>query len=133
MASENSNSGIKIPTFNGTVDESAKFWLAKFEQVMKLKKVKNEDKCIQLFLLLEGQAELWYHTLAEETQGDFDNLTKAFKERFLPSETDRIRSISQFRALVQAKDEPTDDFIEKVIPLGQDLDKSEQEIIDQIY
>ena len=93
MASENSNSGIKIPTFNGTVGKSAKF-----EQVMTLKKVKNEDKCIQLFLLLEGQAELWYHTLAEETQGDYDNLTKAFKERFLLSETNRIRSISQFHA-----------------------------------
>ena len=133
MASESSNSGIKIPTFNGSVGESARFWIAKFEQVMKLRKVKNEDRCIQLFLLLEGQAEMWYHTLSEAIQGNYEELIKAFNGRFLPSETDRIRSVAQFRALVQARDERTDDFIEKVIRLGKDLDKKEQEIIDQIY
>ena len=62
MATGNSNtgSGVKIPTFRGTVGEIAKIWQAKFEHVMKLKKrVKNADKCIQLFLSLEGQTELW--------------------------------------------------------------------------
>ena len=79
-SSESANSGIKIPTFSGTRGESAKFWLAKFEQVMKLKKVKDEDKTIQLFLLLEGQAEIWYHTLPEDTQGNFAKLKETFEE-----------------------------------------------------
>ena len=133
MAAENSNSGVKIPTFSGTVGESAKFWLAKFEQVMKLKKVKNEDKCVQLFLLLEGQAELWYHTLSDEIQGDYKSFTKAFTDRFLPSEVDRVVNVRRFRGLMQLAGESTDDYIEKVIRAGNDIKKSEQEMMDQIY
>lgn len=134
MASaERTSSGIKIPTFTGSKGESAKFWLAKFEQVMKLKKVNNEDKCIQLFLLLEGQAEMWYHTLDDRTQGNYKKLSEAFADRFLPNESDRIGQVSQFRGLVQMKEECTDDFIEKVIRMGKDLSKNEQEVIDQIY
>ena len=134
MASESSNNnGVKIPTFCGNVGESPKFWLAKFEQVMKLKKVKNEDKCIQLFLLLEGQAEMWYHTLTEAVQGNYEDLTKAFKDRFLPSELNRVVNVSRFRGLVQQKGESTDDYIEKVIRAGKDIEKKDQEIIDQIY
>ena len=133
MASEKSNAGVKIPTFSGTIGESAKFWLAKFEQVMKLKKMKNEDKCIQLFLLLEGQAEMWYHTLSNEIQGDYTNLTQAFRDRFLPSELDRVVNIRRFRGLMQLAGESTDDYIEKVIRAGNDIQKSEQEMMDQIY
>ena len=77
---ENMNSVVKIPTFCGSQGESAKFWLAKFEQVMKLRKVSNEDKTIQLFLLLEGQAEMWYHTLSEDIQGTYNNLRTAFSK-----------------------------------------------------
>ena len=123
MASENSNSGVKIPTFSGTICESAKFWLLKFEQVMKLWKVKNEDRCVQLFLLLEGQAELWYHTLTEDVQGNYGLLTKAFRDRFLPSELDRVVNVSRFRGLVQRKGESTDNYIEKVIRAGNDIKK----------
>lgn len=130
---ENMNSVVKIPTFCGSQGESAKFWLAKFEQVMKLRKVSNEDKTIQLFLLLEGQAEMWYHTLSEDIQGTYNNLRAAFVERFLPSESDRIRDISKFRALCQLREESTDDYIEKVIRMGRDLEKSEREIVDQIF
>ena len=133
MAAENSNSRVKIPTFSGTVGESAKFWLAKFEQVMKLRKVKNEDKCVQLFLLLEGQAELWYHTLSDEIQGDYKNLTKGFRDRFLPSELDRVVNVRRFRGLMQLAGESTDDYVEKVIWAGNDIKKSEQEMMDQIY
>ena len=101
MASENSNSGIKIPSFSGTVEESAKFWLAKFEQVIKLRKIRNEDKCVQLFLLLEGQAEMWYHTSIEDVQGNYELLTKALMDRFLPlSEQDRVVNVGQCRGLV---------------------------------
>ena len=71
---ENMNRVFKIPTFCSSQGESAKFWLAKFEQVMKMKKVSNEDKTIQLFLLLEGKAEMWYHTLSEDIQGTYNNL-----------------------------------------------------------
>lgn len=130
---DNVNSSIKLPTFDGKKGESAKFWLAKFEQVMKLKKVNNEDKTIQLFLLLEGQAEIWYHTLAETSQGTYKSLKEAFVERFFPSESDRIRDVSRFRGLVQARDEPTDNYIEKVIQLGRELEKTDQEMIDQVY
>ena len=86
MASEvSSNCGVKIPTFSGTVGESAKFWLAKFEQVMKLRKVKNE----------------------EAVQGNYGLLTKAFRDRFLPSELDRVVNVSHFRGFVQRKGEST--------------------------
>ena len=132
-SSENSNSGIKIPTFSGIRGESAKFWLAKFEQVMKLKKVNDEDKTIQLFLLLEGQAEIWYHTLPDDTQGNYQKLKETFEERFLPGASDRLANVSSFRGLVQQRGETTDDYIEKVIRMGQDINKGEQEIIDQIY
>ena len=132
-SSEHSSQGVKIPAFSGNKGESAKFWLAKFEQVMKLKKVNNEEKTIQLFLLLEGQAEMWYHTLGDDIQGNYKNLRTAFVERFLPSDSDRIANVSHFRGLVQMAQESTDDYIEKVIRLGQDLEKSEQEIIDQVY
>ena len=123
MASENSNYGVKIPTFSGTVGESAKFWLLKFEQVMKLRKVRNEDRC---------QAEMLYHTLTEAVQGNYGLLTKAFRDRFLPSELDRVVNVSRFRGLVQRKGESTDNYIEKVIRAGNDIKKSEQEIVDQI-
>ena len=132
-SSENSNSGIKIPTFSGIRGESAKFWLAKFEQVMKLKKVNDEDKTIQFFLLLEGQAEIWYHTLPDDTQGNYQKLKETFEERFLPGASDRVANVSSFRGLVQQRGETTDDYIEKVIRMGQDINKGEQEIIDQIY
>ena len=98
---DSQTSSVKIPAFNGRQVESAKFWLAKFEQVMKLKKVSDEDKTIQLFLLLEGLAEIWYHTLSENVQGTFENLRAAFVDRFLPCESDRIRDVSCFRALYQ--------------------------------
>lgn len=130
---DNINSRVKIPTYCGSHGESAKFWLAKFEQVMKLKKVNNEDKTIQLFLLLEGQAEMWYHTLSEDIQGNYKKLRDAFVERFLPSESDRIRDVGRFRALCQTREESTDDYIEKVIRMGRDLEKSEREITDQIF
>ena len=132
-SSENSNSRIKIPTFSGIRGESAKFWLAKFEQVMKLKKVNDEDKTIQLFLLLEGQAEIWYHTLPDDTQGNYQKLKETFEERFLPGASDRVANVSSFRGLVQQRGETTDDYIEKVIRMGQDINKGEQELIDQIY
>ena len=132
-SSENSNSGIKIPTFSGIRGESAKFWLAKFEQVMKLKKVNDEDKTIQLFLLLEGQAEIWYHTLPDDTLGNYQKLKETFEERFLPGASDRVANVSSLRGLVQQRGETTDDYIEKAIRMGQDINKGEQEIIDQIY
>ena len=132
-SSENSNSGIKIPTFSGIRGESAKFWLVKFEQLMKLKKVNDEDKTIQLFLLLEGQADIWYHTLPDDTQGNYQKLKETFEERFLPGASDRVANVSSFRGLVQQRGETTDDYIEKVIRMGQDINKGEQEIIDQIY
>ena len=114
-------SSVKIPAFNGRQGESAKFWLAKFEKVMKLKKASDEDKTIQLFLLLESQAEIWYHTLSENVQGTFENLRAAFVDRFLPCESDRIRDVSRFRALYQLRRESTDDFTEKVIRMGREV------------
>lgn len=84
-------------------------------------------------MLLEGQAELWYHTLADNIQGNYENLTKAFRDRFLPSEVDRIVNVSRFRGLMQLQGESTDDYIEKVIRAGNDIEKSEQEMMDQIY
>ena len=100
---------------------------------MKLKKVKNEDKCVQFFLLLEGQAELWYHTLSEDNQGDYKNLTQSFRDRFLPSKLDRVVNVRRFRGLMQLAGESTDDYVEKVIRAGNDIKKSKQEMMDQIY
>ena len=98
-----------------------------------MKRVNNEEKTIQLFLLLDGQAEMWYLSLSKDTQGNYENLRAAFVARFLPCEADRIVNVTRFRGLKQMKEESSDDFIEKVIRMGGDLQKSEQEIIHQVY
>ena len=39
-----------------------------------MRKVSNEDKTIQLILLLEGPAAMWYNIFSEDIQGTYNNL-----------------------------------------------------------
>lgn len=121
---------FNLNNFDGS-RKTSKFWLSKFEKVSKLKKWSSEEKAVHMCLLFVGEAELWFHTVTENIQDDYELLKESFKSRFLPTESDRNARYQEFIGLTQAVSESSDTYLEMVVRMGRELEKSDQEIMDK--
>ncbi|XP_069125369.1 uncharacterized protein [Argopecten irradians] len=110
-------------------DSCAKIWLAKFEKISKLRKWKDEEKVLQLSLLLKGKAEQWLFSQPTEVQENLEHLIGKFSSRFFPSELERPSRVGEF---LKSRQEGRDvkDYVESVKIKGLELGRSENEIFD---
>ena len=120
--------GLTVPKFEE--DDSAKFWLEKFNKAGTLKKWNDDEKCIHFCFALGNHAEDWYSSLTEEVKNDFESLQEKFLGRF-ESGADRVFSYAEFLELTQGSDS-VDCYVEKVLKCGRKLKKSDAELMDKI-
>ena len=128
-----STTSVPVPEFDGhkTGEDNAKLWLGRFEKVARVRKWKDDEKCLQFSLLLTDAAEKWFYSLEQEHQDNYEDLSSQFRERFFPTELDRPRRVKEFLNSMQGK-ESVQEYVESIQARGRSLQKSALEIQDVV-
>ena len=74
--------GMEPQLFGGTVNESARDWIRKFNNYTKLNKVEEDDKLIMFETLLTKSAQCWYDNLEADVKKQWDSVQKKFEDTY---------------------------------------------------
>jgi hypothetical protein len=98
------------PKFTGMSGDDSHRWLNKLENYFLVKKIEGDQRAAVLSLLLDSAARDWYEALPDETRGKYDDLLKAFKDRYITS-TNTWKEVADIFSKTQKPGEPTLDYI----------------------
>lgn len=97
-------------------------WLQKFTRYCQLTDINNDNKCRLFSLCLTELAETWFNALADDIKQDYDQLTAAFREKFITAEPTKVQRQIADLARCQLPNETVDQYItearEKMIQYG---------------
>ena len=74
---------LRPTSFNGLHLDKSQRWWNSFSRYANFSQFQGETKARLLGMLLTGSALLWYESLPEATQNDFDLVAAAFREKFI--------------------------------------------------
>ena len=74
--------GMEPQPFGGTINESARDWIRKFNNYTKLNKVQEDDKLIMFETLLTKSAQCWYDNLEADVKKQWDSVQKKFEDTY---------------------------------------------------
>ncbi|XP_070202271.1 uncharacterized protein [Littorina saxatilis] len=83
-------------------------------------------------MFLRDSASIWYDSLGEENKATWTTVKTAFEERFLPHPAMRWANLDRFNSRAQRPNESVDDYVQEMLKRGNDLQKSQAEIMETI-
>ena len=97
-------------TFSGLVTENPESWLNFLERYNKYKRLSEQEWVDTFGLYLKHSALEWLENLPQATRSSKQRLVEAFKERFYPSDIEKLRSMSDLFRRQQKPFESVDEY-----------------------
>lgn len=102
---------VRPASFNGLHTEKAQAWWANFRRYVEFSGIEGANRGKLLGLLLSGTAQLWFDSLPEETQDDYERLEAAFRGKYVVPGPDNLQHQMQALTRQQSAGETVDEYI----------------------
>ena len=122
--------GLRPKQFSGKDSENGRLWLDKFLAYVNFANIPNARKCAALQLSLSDGAESWFLSQAQETRENWDDILRAFRERYVEQNGVNIfLKENSLSARKQKPNETVEDFLLDIKSRGNALQKPEPELL----
>ena len=108
------DSSLTPPPFRGSIQEDPEAWLSRFNKYVTYRGFPDREKLNLLAVLLRDAASDWYDTLAQQTRDSWEEVQRAFKDRFQASDLQRWQQASEVWTRRQAVGESVDTYVTSV-------------------
>ena len=119
--------------FTGNFREDAEKWLLKVNLFTKAAKLKDEEVCDFIPLLLEDHALMWYKNLPEEITHNRTKLAKVFLTKYGDTCGDRILAFHKFAKREQQPREAMGDFINDIQEWGRKCRAPDDVVLEKLW